>query len=169
MVFPGVTPTFYYACRSFKKVNNMSEQPQEQAALEKKKTKISRESAEAQLNNFLDSYMIDPDNIDDEDIRAHIKTVINKLRTAIMKGMLEIAVDGPPIVKQHTRFTENKTVFEYGICDGVMKTQVASIESRRKQINELLSALSKMPSNEIKKFKMSDNVIAEALGVLFLL
>jgi len=144
----------------------MNDQPHEQAP---RQSKISRESAQAQIDNFLDYYLIDPDDLDDDDQKSAVQSTINKLRSGIMKGMVEIAVDGKPIVKHHTRYTENKNVLEYGVLSGQTKRKLDEIEGRYKRIHEVLGMLSKVGAAVIMDFEGADMSIAEALGTLFLL
>ncbi len=146
----------------------MSEQ--QASVVPEKKREISKESAQAQLDLFLDFYQIDPLDIDDDSQRSAIKSTLNRIRKAIMTGRVEVLQDGDLEVKQHTKQTENKTVFTYKEITGKHKRQLDKIgDENYKRVHTILSSLSGIPVHEFSKLKGADMSISESLGALFLL
>jgi hypothetical protein len=68
---------------------------------EPKKRKISKESAKAQINSWLDFYGLDFSDIETDQGEAAAQTFVNTLVRAIMRAELEINVDGTATVTQH--------------------------------------------------------------------
>ena len=61
---------------------------------EKKPYKLSEEVAREQMQNFLDSYDIDPADLAIENGPEWVATVVNRLVRAIRSGKLEVMSDG---------------------------------------------------------------------------
>ena len=63
--------------------------------------KLSQESAELQIQELLDYFLIDKADIEIEDGEAAVQTMFNTLTRAIRRGLLEIDVTDGLKVTQH--------------------------------------------------------------------
>ncbi len=134
---------------------------------------ISRESAEQQLNLFLEYYDIVKEDIKDESQENSLSQTCNILIRAIMRGALEISEDSDGLkVIQHLEKTKFEVLdIEYKVCGGA--TKLYAVEKSKgdnaKAIYLLMGSLSNLGYETMKKFKATDSKVLENLGLLFLL
>lgn len=150
--------------------------PQDQGAqvaqAEKKKRTISEESAQEQMQEFLDYYDIDARDIEIDQGEESVETVLNRLIRAIQKGYLEVDMSGgEPVVTQNLQHPpgEVKTLV-YGVIQARHKIEMdkASKDRGAVRMHALMSALSGEAPRAIQSLQGVDMSIMERLATLFM-
>ena len=133
-------------------------------------TKLSEETAQDILEQFIDYYEIDPADMSD-DVGEAITTSLVKIRKAIQKGRIEINIDSETItIKQHLKKPhpgiENPLIYKEIV--GTAKTPIKPDVSHYIKIYTFLGALSGEGLSNIQKLRGADLSLAESLGTVFL-
>jgi len=135
---------------------------------------IPRDSAEQQVDLFLDFYDIDTDeDASDTNHRNMLKASKNKLIKHVMRGRVEISEndDGDVVVKQTLKFPVNDVDhLEYKVLGGIAKKQMKNAEDSdySGKVYNLCGSLTGWTGNSIAKLKGVDLSVVECLGALFL-
>ena len=142
---------------------------------EKTKTgsKLSLESAEAQLDEMLKYYRIERESIVNEYGKDGVETVCNKLILAIKDGLLEIAVvDGDLKVTQNLQHApgDDPTIM-YGVLTGAIKITLDKYGEGKSyaRLHALMGALAGLPPKAMEALKGADYGTMESLSLLFML
>ena len=136
-----------------------------------KERKISHESAENQLESFLEYYDIEFDDIENERSHDAAMQTKKKIIRAIVSGRIEInEVDGVPLISQHLKNTDEEKTLNYVEITGRHKLVLDQKKEDKNysKIYTLLASLSNTSESVIAKLKAADMGIAESLGFLFL-
>lgn len=158
-----------------KKENNLSKESAEKQInlfLDRyeKENKLSKESAEKQVELFLDYYEIDIDNVPDKQQKSLIKNGMGRLVKAVRKGRLEIIVDDGSIKVTQTLAKNPDKKIEYPVLRGTHKTSMGDkgAEDYYGRAYALMGSLSGLGESAIEKLEGVDLSLVEVLGMLFL-
>ena len=136
------------------------------------KYKFSEEVAKDQMQEFMDYYDIDKDDIVVDQGPEALDTIYNRLVRAIRTGNLEITFSGEGIsVIQHLKFPPGDvSKIEYGELTGKNKLAMDKINDGKgvERIHALMASLSGLPGEAMAKLKGSDLSIMERLATLFM-
>lgn len=129
--------------------------------------KLSEESAQEQLDSFMQHYDIDLADMPKEQSEA-INGALNRIKRAIRGGKLEI--DGPIVKQTLTSATGEVSEIIYNELSGQAKIAMSGkgVNDQYGRIYALLGSLSKLGEGAIVKLKGADLSIAECVGLLFL-
>jgi hypothetical protein len=139
---------------------------------------ISEESAKAQIDLLIDYYDIDMNDFEglEETEKAEVVMVgiLKKLERAIRRGRLEITdTDGEPIIRQllRSKYGSGKTEIVYKPVTGQAKVAMGRKKENDQtgRIYALLGSLSGDGESTFLGLKGADLVLAENLGLVFLL
>lgn len=135
-------------------------------------SKISRESAEIQLNLLLDYYDLDKNDIEIEEGPEAVQTLINGLIRSIQKGRLEISLDtdGRLVISQHLKFPPGDIdVINYEIVGCKAKLAMDRVKSNKPVERQLtfMGSLSGLGREGIAKLVGVDMGTMERLSTLF--
>jgi hypothetical protein len=135
--------------------------------MEKEKLILSEKSAKENLQQMLDYYEIDIDDIDDKDTRKAVSSSLKKIIKSIMKGRLEIKIEEEFQVIQYTK---NGEKIIYREIDGISKSAMASKGDNdyNGKCYALMGSLSGLGESAIRSLKGVDLSLTEVLGVVFL-
>jgi len=142
------------------------------------KNKVSRESAEAAVDEFFEYYEVDPsDEIDD--VREQLGKAKRKLIKAVMYGRLEFKEEtnkkgiSEMVVYQHLKkpLSNGTDTFRYREMGGRAKTAMkgASDNDMAGKMQSLLGYLSGTSAGIIADLQGVDYSLAESLSLVFLL
>ena len=141
-------------------------------------TKISRESAEAAVDEFYDYYEIDPAD-ESEDIREQLLKAKRRLIKAVMVGRIEFKEESNKkgisemVVYQHLKkpLANGTDVFRYREMSGRAKTAMkgASDNDMAGKMQSLLGYLSGTSAGIVADLQGVDYSLAESLSAIFLL
>jgi hypothetical protein len=134
--------------------------------IEEKTKTIGDLRAKEILQEWLDYYDIEFDDIVNEQGKEGAETAVNKLKRAIRNGRLEIEEDPEKglIVIQHTK----KTVIKYGEISGKSKMEADKHKGNHSRLYAILGSLSGLGVDAIAKLKGKDLGLAECIAVVFL-
>lgn len=132
--------------------------------------KISAESAEAQIESWLDYFGLSFDDIVIEDGKEAAQTLMNTLVRAIQRGELEINTADALQVTQHLKFkTEQTEAITY--TDKVSRARIAMDKSPAKhaqgRMYSFMAAMSGVPVSELMKLKGADATIFNRVATVF--
>ena len=136
-------------------------------------TQLSYEAAKDQVDLFLDYYDIEPEvDAESSDHRAQLLNAIHRLTKHVMKGRVEISMEGNKIkVIQKLKFPVNDVnSLEYKVCGGVARSEMkhADQNDMNGKIYNMVGSLTNWTGNSIKKLEGVDISAVECLGMLFL-
>lgn len=127
--------------------------------------KISEESAQKQLNLFVEYYDIDLDLL-----APNKNRVCKKIILGIKLGKIEIVEEGQ--IKIHQYYNDSKNgdqKITYGPITGFIRVEVNKMEDGMNKIYYLISALSQEDKAIFQRMEGLDILIAECIGGLFLI
>ena len=132
--------------------------------------KISRESAEAQIQEWFDYFLIDKEDIANEEGEEVLETVMNVLVRGIQKGLLEISTEDGLMVRQHLK-KEIDGISQIEYTDKVAKAKIAMGTSKNKNVqlrmNEFMSTLGDVPVQVLAKMQGADLTILGRVALVF--
>jgi len=133
------------------------------------KFKFSIETAKENLEKMFEYYEINIDEIEDEELRKHIKAGYDRLVKAVRLGRLEIDVSGKGIQIMQTLRSGGDPII-YREIDGAAKCEMDGFPAQayNKKAQALMGALSGLGMGAIKNLKSVDLSLAEVLGLIFL-
>jgi plasmid stabilization system protein ParE len=131
-------------------------------------TKLSAETAQAEIKKMLDYYEIEIDEIEDADLKRAIKQGYDRLIKAVRLGRLEIKTEGGLSVVQLLR--DGSETITYREIDGTAKSAMAGKkpDDSYGKAYALMGSLSGLGEVAIKKLKGVDLSLTEVLGLIFL-
>jgi hypothetical protein len=137
--------------------------------------KISKEAASAQIDNWLDYYGLDFNDIVKEEGKEAAETLMNTLTRAIMRGELEIVTEGEFQITHNLKFpiVKNKesgdTIEQIIFKDKVGKARIAMGDSRNihLQMYNFMGALSGIPGNMFSQLKGADSTVFTRISMVF--
>lgn len=133
-----------------------------------KKTFLSEEVAQDQLQIFCDYYDIDSESASEEQKKA-IEIAQRKLIRAIQKGRLTITdKDGVTVIQNLLHPPGDCQDIKYRKITGKSRLALTDKDSEYKRMYSLLGHLSGLPLNAIAALQGQDLSTAEYLAVLFL-
>lgn len=135
----------------------------------KPELKLSESVARQQLQDMLDYYEIDIDEIEEKEVKRAIKSGYKRLIKAVRLGRLDIKIeDGTIKIIQTTRSGNEKITYKE--IDGKSKTAMATKEEKDwyGKSYALMGALSGLGETAIASMKGVDVSLAEVLGMIFL-
>ena len=140
--------------------------------------KVSRESAEAAVDEFFDYYEIDPED-EEPDTRAQLIKAKKKLVKAVMAGRLEFKTETNKkgieemVVYQHLKkpMANGTSTFRYKEMGGRAKTAMkgANDNDVAGKMQSLMGYLSGTSASIIADMQGVDYSLAESLSLVFLL
>lgn len=147
-----------------------------------KKTTLSEESAEKELEKFYEYYELDISELDDpeakdaeEEANAAIKRMLKKMKKAVMKGTLSFneTDDGFTIIQEIRKQDsdgKNKKI-HYQEMSGNSKVAMNKKHDNdpNAKIYALLGSLSSLGDRTIRELKGPDLSLAESIGSVLLL
>ena len=135
-------------------------------------SKVSLEVAKDQMQEFLDYYDIDQDDIVVEQGPEAVKTIMNRLIRAIRSGNLEIRInDGSLSVIQRLRNPPGDILeITYKEIGGEAKRAMDAVPETKPalRMQTFMGYLSGLNADAIKKLKGADYSIVERLAILFM-
>lgn len=138
---------------------------------EETKTTLSPESAQAELDKFIEFYELKRDNLN-EDQQDVYDSATRSIRDAIIKGRIEILEDdnGNVIVKQNLR-KPGATPITYKVMTANAKRAMGGKKNQGDfdRLYNLMSSLSGLGNNAINQLVGPDMSTMENLGYLFLM
>lgn len=141
-------------------------------ALKKKKYKISAEVAMDQVMDFLETYDIDIEAIDDNKSKSGVESSLNKLVSYVRLELVELTKkDGAVTVTQHLAHPKGEvTTLVYSEIKGKNKVSMdgKSENDRYEMMYSLAGSLSGVGYDGILKLEGKDLSVAEVLGAIFL-
>lgn len=147
------------------------------AEMAEHKNKVSRENAEAAVDEFFEYYEIDPED-EEADGKNQLIKAKKKIIKSVMAGRLEFKLETDKkgvekmIVYQHlkTPFSNGTTMFRYRNMSGQAKTAMKSAGDNDSagKIQSLMGYLSGTSSSIIADMQDVDYSMAESLGIVFL-
>ena len=141
-------------------------------SLKKKKYDISAEVAMDQVMEFLETYDIDVDAIENKKGKSGVESSLNKLVNYVRSGAVEIEKkDGKITITQHLSIPKGDvTTLVYASIQGKNKVEMDGCEDndRYTMIYQLVGSLCGIGSEGIKKLEGKDLSVAEVLGAIFL-
>jgi len=142
------------------------------------KNKVSRETAEAAVDEFFEYYEVDPED-EDDDIRGQLMKAKRRIVKAVMAGRLEFKTETnkkgveEQIVYQHLKkpLANGTATFRYREMGGRAKTAMkgASDNDMAGKMQSLLGYLSGTSAGIIADMQGVDYSLAESLSLVFLL
>lgn len=129
--------------------------------------KLSEKSAKEILQQILDYYEIDINEIDDKEFKKAIKRGMGRLIKAIRLGRLEVIIEEEIKIIQTTK---NGEQIEYREIDGQAKVAMGSKEENDiyGRSYAMMGSLCDLGESAIIKLKGVDLSLVEVLGMLFL-
>lgn len=128
-------------------------------------TKVSRESAETQIDLFFEYYDIELSDFPEEQRKA-LEGARRKIIRAIMHGRLEVSVDEVIEVTQHLKSGD---VLKYAELSGKSKAEMGKAgDDNYAKIYGLVGSLTSAGSTGIQALKGKDLGLAESMGTLYL-
>lgn len=133
-------------------------------------SKISLEVAKDQMQEFLDYYDIDQDDIVVEQGPEAIETILNRLVRAIQKGHLEIQDNGTKVIQNLKFPMGDVTQITYGVLTQKNKYAMEGISDKKPiaRMNALMGSLAGVPGNAFMNLKGVDLSVMERLATLFM-
>jgi hypothetical protein len=148
------------------------------AEMAEHKNKVSRENAEAAVDEFFEYYEIDPAD-EEDDVRGQLMKAKRKIIKAVMAGRLEFKEEtnkkgvSEMAVYQHLKkpMSNGTSTFRYGEMGGKAKTAMkgASDNDMAGKMQSLLGYLSGTSAGIIADMQGADYSLAESLSLVFLL
>lgn len=148
------------------------------AEMAEHKNKVSRETAEAAVDEFFDYYEIDPSD-EDDDLKGQLVKAKRRLVKAAMAGRLEFKEEANKkgvsemVVYQHLKkpLANGTDTFRYREMGGRAKTAMkgASDNDMAGKMQSLLGYLSGTSAGIIADMQGVDYSLAESLSLVFLL
>jgi hypothetical protein len=136
--------------------------------MDKDKYKLSKETAQAELQKMLDYYEIDIDEIEDKELKKAIKAGYDRLIKAVRLERLQVITeDGIKIIQ---KLKSNGSTVEYREIDGKSKMAMAGKDEKDYygKSYALMGSLSGLGENVISNMKGVDLSLVETLGMIFL-
>ena len=142
---------------------------------EKAPKKISVESAQAQIDSFLEYYGIDKADMELEDGAEAVQTMLNTLNRAIQKGVLEVTDTDDDLVVIH-RFArpvklQSGDVTEITYRDKVGKAKIAmdavSGKKNQSRMNHFMATMGDTTESVIINLKGFDAMVYSRLATVF--
>lgn len=134
-----------------------------------KKNVISEESAQLQIDAWMEYYGLDFGDIVIEDGEAAAKTLMNTLIRAIMRGELEIdSSDGLTII-QHLKHPTKKTE-KITYSGKVSRARLAMDKAGKGQqasMYAFMASMSNLPTSELIRLDGSDVTVFNRIAVVF--
>lgn len=132
------------------------------------KLKLSEKSAKENLQEMLDYYEIDLDDIEDKVVKSAVKSGLKRLIKAIRLGRLEIKIEDEFKIIQITR--SGKETITYREIDGDSKSAMSTKDEKDwyGKSYALMGSLSGLGESAIRKMKGVDISLVEVLGMIFL-
>lgn len=135
-----------------------------------KPQRISPESAQLQIEAWLDYFGLSFDDIVIEDGKEAAQTLMNTLVRAIQRGELEVNTESDLAVTQHLKFkTEQTEKITY--TDKVSRARIAMDKSPAKhaqgRMYSFMAAMSGVPVSELMKLKGADSTIFNRVATVF--
>lgn len=141
-------------------------------ALKKKKYDISAEVAMDQVMDFLETYDIDIEAIDDKRAKSGVESSLNKLISYVRLELVELTKkDGKVTITQHLSHPKGEvTTLVYSEIKGKNKVSMdgKSENDRYEMMYSLAGSLSGIGYDGILKLEGKDLSVAEVLGAIFL-
>jgi hypothetical protein len=133
----------------------------------KVKNKLSEESAREQMQNLLDSYDINKDDLEIENGPEWIASVINRIVRAIRAGHVEILDNGEVT---HNLVTPKGDIssITYRRMNGIAMKERGKAKGTFEKDCALMGSLGNIPPNAMAKLDMVDISIFQRLGQLFM-
>jgi len=133
--------------------------------------KLSEESAKEQLDQLLDYYDIEKDDIEIEEGPEAVQTLLNGLIRAIRRGRVEIKEESEDlIVCQHLKFPPGEIqTLEYGVVDQKARMAMDKIKDNRPQerMCAFMASLASLPPTALVKLKGVDMGTMNRLATVF--
>jgi hypothetical protein len=133
---------------------------------------ISEETAQGQIDKFLDCYDIDPDDMPDN-LKAAVISSLKKIKKAIRKGRLEIEITDETVIisqyidsKKAPKGAPNPIVYKE--VTGAAKIGIKDDSTDYGKMYSFLGALSGEGIRLFQNLSGKDLSLAESLGVVFL-
>lgn len=132
--------------------------------------KISRENAELQIQEWFDYFLIDKEDIANEEGEEALNTIMNVITRGIQKGLLEINTEDGLMVRQHLR-QDIDGISQIEYVDKVAKAKIAMGTSKTKnaqiRMNEFMSTLGDVPTQVLGKMQGADLTIFGRVALVF--
>lgn len=131
--------------------------------------KISKESAKAQIESWLNFYGLDFEDIELENGEDAAKTITNTLVRAIQRGELEINIDGTAVVTQHlVRPIGSISKIEYkGNRIGYSRVAMEKYNDTETRTYGFLAAMSGVEFDDLMKLDGADLTVMKRISVVF--
>jgi hypothetical protein len=136
-------------------------------------TTLSKDAASAQIDNWLDYYGLDFNDIVKEEGKEAAETLMNTLVRAIMRGELEILTEGEFQITHNLKFpiqkNESEKLEKIIYKDKVGKARIAMGDSKNihLQMYNFMGALSGIPGNMFSQLKGADNTVFTRISMVF--
>ena len=131
--------------------------------------KISKESAKAQIESWLNFYGLDFEDIELENGEDAAKTITYTLVRAIQRGELEINIDGTAVVTQHLVMPIGSTTkIEYkGNRIGYSRVAMEKYNDTETRTYGFLAAMSGVEFDDLMKLDGADLTVMKRISVVF--
>ena len=135
-------------------------------------TPVTREAAGKLVDDFLDFYDVDINDIEDDTAQKSHKATCNRIRRAVEKGRLVIVQEnGFPILYQHLKHEVKGLpgVLRYREIDGTAKMRAKDLDMNAYgRLYALVAGMTGQKVEDVARLIGQDLSIAEALGGVFL-
>ena len=140
-------------------------------AVDKSPKKISKESARAQIESWLNFYGLDFEDIELENGKETAKTIENTLVRAIQRGELEINIKGTAIVTQHLVIPIGsvKSIVYKGQRIGFSRIAMGKYNDGESGTYGFMAALSGVDYDDLMKLDGADLAIMRRVATLFIM
>ena len=132
----------------------------------KEKYKMSEETARGQMQDFMDSYDIDQNDLVVDQGPEAVETILNRLIRAIRTGQLEILSDGRARLNLKVPFGDGKAL-TFERLDGTAKRAHAGIKNTFDAHMAQMGSLCNLPPSKLSTFDPVDLSVVERLSTLF--
>ena len=135
--------------------------------------KLSKEAATAQIDNWLEYYGLDFNDIVKEEGKEAAETLMNTLTRAIERGELEILTEGEFQITHNLKFpiqkNEGEKLEQIIYKDKVGKARIAMGDSKNihLQMYNFMGALSGIPGDMFSRLKGADNTVFTRISMVF--
>jgi hypothetical protein len=133
---------------------------------------ISKEAAEAQLDELTDAYDVKSiGELMDDDATEHklLKQALMRLREALMLGRIEISMGEGIVITQHLkRPLGERSDIIYPEIQGKHKIAMKDDDPMMKKCYSMLGAITGLNATGITSMKGADLSVAEGIGMFFL-
>jgi hypothetical protein len=145
----------------------MSNENQDVQKTVQEKHKLSEEVARAQMQDFMDSYDIDPADLAIENGPEWVATVVNRLVRAVRSGKLELMADGT-VKQNYTTSSGTQSSISYRRMNGTAMKERDKAKGVLESDLALMSSLGNVSPSILLDLDIVDISVWQRLAQLFM-